>query len=92
MNIDQLNSRFGAPGRIVFRIGHCGYPEAVLASRFGVAEVALLGGNVLSLLADDTDAVAVCGVDLYPKENIRTIIQRVSAALILPMLFLHIKL
>lgn len=48
MNIDQLNSRFGAPGRIVFRIGHCGYPEAVLASRFGVAEVALLGGNVLS--------------------------------------------
>ena len=27
-----------------------------------------MGGNVLSLLADDTDAVAVCGVDLYPKE------------------------
>ena len=27
-----------------------------------------MGGNVLSLLADDTQAVAVCGVDLYPKE------------------------
>ncbi len=27
-----------------------------------------MGGNVLSLLAEDTEAVAVCGVDLYPKE------------------------
>ena len=27
-----------------------------------------MGGNVLSLLQDDTEAVAVCGVDLYPKE------------------------
>ena len=27
-----------------------------------------MGGNVLSLLTDDKDAVAVCGVDLYPKE------------------------
>lgn len=27
-----------------------------------------MGGNVLSLLAEDSDAVAVCGVDLYPKE------------------------
>ena len=27
-----------------------------------------MGGTVLSLLADDSDAVAVCGVDLYPKE------------------------
>lgn len=27
-----------------------------------------MGGNVLSLLADDPDATAVCGVDLYPKE------------------------
>ena len=27
-----------------------------------------MGGNVLSLLSEDTDAVAVCGVDLYPKE------------------------
>jgi 4-hydroxy-tetrahydrodipicolinate reductase len=27
-----------------------------------------MGGNVLSLLSNDPDAVAVCGVDLYPKE------------------------
>ncbi|MBQ8322763.1 MAG: 4-hydroxy-tetrahydrodipicolinate reductase [Clostridia bacterium] len=27
-----------------------------------------MGGNVLSLLAEDNEAVAVCGVDLYPKE------------------------
>ena len=27
-----------------------------------------MGGNVLSLLADDANATAVCGVDLYPKE------------------------
>ena len=27
-----------------------------------------MGGNVLSLLQDDLEATAVCGVDLYPKE------------------------
>ena len=27
-----------------------------------------MGGNVLSLLQDDQEAVAVCGVDLFPKE------------------------
>ena len=27
-----------------------------------------MGGNVLSLLENDSDAVAVCGVDLFPKE------------------------
>lgn len=46
---------------------------------------------------------AVCGMltvflqadgtrlDLYPKQNIRTILQRVSAALMLPLLILHIN-
>ena len=48
MTIDQLNSRYGAPGRIVFRPGHCGYPNVVLANKYGAAEVALLGANVLS--------------------------------------------
>ena len=48
MTIDELNRRYGAPGRIVFRAGHCGYPEVALANRFGTAEVALLGANVLS--------------------------------------------
>lgn len=47
---------------------------------------AVLGMLTVFLLSDGTR------LDLYPKENIRTIIQRVSAALILPFLFLHIKL
>lgn len=48
MTNEELNRRYGAPGRIVFREGHGGYPEAVLANKYGTAEVALLGGNVLS--------------------------------------------
>ncbi|MBR4476176.1 MAG: hypothetical protein IKO87_01385 [Kiritimatiellae bacterium] len=48
MTIDELNRRYGAPGRIVFRTGFAGYPEVVLANKFGTAEIALLGANVLS--------------------------------------------
>lgn len=48
MTIEQLNARFGAPGRIVFRSGFAGYPDVVIANKFGTAEVALLGANVLS--------------------------------------------
>lgn len=48
MTIDELNRRYGAPERIVFRQGHCGYPEVVLANRYGSAEIALLGANTLS--------------------------------------------
>ena len=48
MDMEKLNSRFGAPGRIAFRTGFAGYPNAVLAGRYGTAEIALLGGNVLS--------------------------------------------
>ena len=48
MDIAQLNQRFGAPGRIAFRGGFAGYPTAVLANQYGAAEIALLGGNVLS--------------------------------------------
>ena len=47
-SIDRLNARYGAPGRIVFHEGFAGYPEVVLAGKYGAAEVALLGGNVLS--------------------------------------------
>jgi len=48
MTISELNTRFGAPGRIVFREGFAGYPNVVLANKYGSAEVALLGANVLS--------------------------------------------
>ncbi len=47
-SLEELNARYGAPGRIVFRMGHKGHPIAVLANRYGVAEVALLGANTLS--------------------------------------------
>ena len=48
MTVNELNARYGAPGRIVFRDGFAGYPNAVIASKYGTAEIALLGGNVLS--------------------------------------------
>ena len=48
MTVNELNSRFGAPGRIVFREGFAGYPNAVIACKYGSAEIALLGANVLS--------------------------------------------
>ena len=48
MTVNELNSRFGAPGRIVFREGFAGYPDAVIACKYGSAEIALLGANVLS--------------------------------------------
>lgn len=48
MTIEQLNSRFGAPGRIVFHDGFAGYPNVVIANKYGSAEIALLGANVLS--------------------------------------------
>ena len=48
MTVNELNARYGAPGRIVFREGFAGYPDVVIANRYGTATVALLGGNVLS--------------------------------------------
>jgi glucose-6-phosphate 1-epimerase len=48
LTIDGLNSRYGAPGRIVFHAGFAGRPNVVLANRYGTAEVALLGGTTLS--------------------------------------------
>ncbi len=48
VQIEELNTRFGAPGRIVFREGFAGYPNVALANKYGSAEIALLGANVLS--------------------------------------------
>ena len=48
MTINELNSRYGAPGRIVFKEGHAGYPNVVIANQYGIAEISLLGANVLS--------------------------------------------
>ena len=46
-DIDILNQRFGAPGRIAFRSGEAGLPIVALANRFGACEVSLYGGHVL---------------------------------------------
>ena len=48
MNLNELNTRYGAPGRIVFKDGHAGYPNVVIANKYGLAEISLLGANVLS--------------------------------------------
>ena len=48
LSTEILNNRFGAPGRIVFRDGFAGYPNVVIANQYGSAEIALLGGTVLS--------------------------------------------
>ena len=48
MTVNELNARYGAPGRIVFRDGFAGYPNVVIANKYGSAEIALLGANVLS--------------------------------------------
>lgn len=46
---------------------------------------AICGMLTLFLLGDGTK------LDLYPKKNARTVLQRVSAALIFPMLIVHLK-
>ena len=48
MNTESLNRAYGATGRIVFRQGFAGYPEVVIANKYGTAEIALMGAAVLS--------------------------------------------
>ncbi len=44
----DLNRRFGAPERIVFRPSKHGFPIVVLANKYGTAEVALFGAQTIS--------------------------------------------
>ena len=44
----DLNRRFGAPERIVFRPSKHGVPIVVLANKYGTAEVALFGAQTIS--------------------------------------------
>ena len=48
MNYEELNRRYGAPGRIVFREDPQGIPVAALANQYGSAEISLFGAQVLS--------------------------------------------
>ena len=46
-SVETLNSRYGAPGRIVFRDGPAGCPSVLIANKYGSAEISLWGANVL---------------------------------------------
>lgn len=46
-DIQILNQRFGAPGRIAFRTDEAGLPVVALISKYGAAEVSLYGAHVL---------------------------------------------
>ena len=45
---DDLNRRYGAPGRIVFRPSKHDAPIVVLANQYGSAEISLLGAQTIS--------------------------------------------
>ena len=47
-DIDLLNSRFGSPGKIVFRAGENNIPIIAIANNHGSCEISLYGGQVLS--------------------------------------------
>lgn len=44
----ELNRRYGAPGRIVFRPSPTGAPVVALVNQYGAAELSLYGGHTLS--------------------------------------------
>ena len=46
---------------------------------------AVLGMSIVFLMSDGTDLTQ------YPRQNLRTILQRISAALFFPLLFLHVR-
>lgn len=47
-DVALLNSRFGSPGKIVFRAGETGIPIIAVANSHGSCEISLYGGHVLS--------------------------------------------
>lgn len=81
-------------------IVHVGYTDFAYLTMYYNPQLKLLTSLPFMIV---TCLHAVCGMtsvflqsdgsrlDLYPKQNIKTIIQRVSAALIFPLLILHIN-
>ena len=99
MKLKKLNAALGLLS-VLFMLAHIGYSiYAYLTFYYNplLNQITAIPFMVLSCLH------AVCGMlvvftqadgtrmDLYPKMNLRTILQRVSAALILPLLILHIN-
>ena len=99
MRLKKINAALGLLS-IVAMLAHVGYTDyAYLAFYYNPALKqitslpfmvttclhAVLGMAAVFLQSDGTR------LDLYPRQNAGTIIQRLSAALILPLLFLHIR-
>lgn len=99
MKLKKLNAALGLLS-IVAMLLHIGYTVfAYLAFYYNPTLKALTAVPFMVLVC----LHAVCGMltvflqadgtclDLYPKQNLRTILQRASAALMLPLLILHIN-
>lgn len=99
MKLKKLNAALGLLS-IVAMLLHIGYTVfAYLAFYYNPTLKLLTAVPFMVLMC----LHAVCGMltvflqadgtrlDLYPKQNLRTILQRASAALILPLLILHIN-
>ncbi len=99
MRLKKINASLGLLS-IVFMLLHIGYTvfsyitfyynpflKMVFAVPFMVLVClhAICGMLTVFMQADGTR------MDLYPKQNLKTILQRVSAALIFPLLILHIN-
>lgn len=99
MKLKKINAVLGLLS-IVAILGHMGYNVFAYLTFYYNPTLKILTAIPFMVLVC---LHAVCGMltvflqtdgtrlDLYPKQNIRTILQRVSAALILPLLILHIN-
>lgn len=99
MNLKKLNAALGLLS-IAAMLLHIGYTVFAYLAFYYHPTLKLLTAVPFMALAC---LHAVCGMltvflqadgtrlDLYPKQNMRTILQRVSAALMLPLLILHLN-
>ena len=99
MKLKKINAALGLLS-IAFLLLHLGYSVFAYMAFFYDPALKLLTAVPCMVLVC---LHAVCGMltvflqtdgtrlDLYPKLNLRTILQRVSAALMLPLLILHIN-
>ena len=99
MKLKKINAALGLLS-IVALLVHMGYTVFAYLSFYYNPTLKLLTAIPFIVLVC---LHAICGMltvflqtdgtrpDLYPKQNLRTILQRVSAALIMPLLILHIN-
>ena len=99
MKLKKINAALGLIS-IVTMLVHIGYTDyAYLAFYYNptLKQLTSLPFMIVTCLHAFCGMAAVflqsdgTRMDLYPKQNLKTVIQRLTAALILPLLFLHIK-